>query len=249
MDEGTGRLIGLFGMMDLLQEFSKSSDIADHILETPRLRKGWKDEFDRCWREAAKQCSDGDLRQLGLLYLQRPDPIIRHAGYAAPTFIDLVSLASNDVGWLLVVENPSPASLKLIKDRILAIDYVYLNAGVANELRLLGKGTCSDDYADLDAAEGCDNPLPEESVPPRPVPFLPLEAAIMDALHGKALGVEQLQAAVGGANLYRKPWRDNPDEHVLDYMKAQGRIAHDRKIGGYFRPDALPPGCQPKSLP
>jgi hypothetical protein len=89
------------------------------------------------------------------------------------------------------------------------------------------------------------------ALPDPPPLFLPLEGQILDALDGKALTVEQLGNACGcvHSRFYETPWRGNPKQHVLGYLKSIGAIMHDPKMGGYYRPDQPPTVGQPKKPP
>jgi hypothetical protein len=90
-----------------------------------------------------------------------------------------------------------------------------------------------------------DSPL-ETGIPE----YLPLETAILDALDGRALKVEALAQEVSNfdTGVFYKAWRGQ-SQGVLTYLKSKGVIAHSRKMGGYYRPDAPPVVPQPKKLP
>jgi hypothetical protein len=77
---------------------------------------------------------------------------------------------------------------------------------------------------------------PAPQVTEQETPFIPteLQEAILQALDGKALTLDALVAklAVDRSNLNRSGVKE---------LKARGRIANNRRVGGYYRPDAPPP--------
>lgn len=67
----------------------------------------------------------------------------------------------------------------------------------------------------------------------REIPVTELQAKIWDILEGKALTADALE---GKLEIDRKQlYRDG-----INPLKGSGRIKNDRKLGGYYRPDAPP---------
>jgi hypothetical protein len=85
---------------------------------------------------------------------------------------------------------------------------------------------------------GCDADAPNETAFD-PTPF---QKRILDLLNGCALKASRLQRRlrIDRKALYRRG---------LNPLMAAGRVQNDRRIGGYYRPDAPPPDAAPPSVP
>lgn len=91
----------------------------------------------------------------------------------------------------------------------------------------------------------------QECDPPDVIFYHQLEADILDILDGASSKVEPLATKLkmeGTGPLYKKNWRGLKCG-ILDYMRGQGWISHDPKLGGFYRPDSPPPSPQPKKPP
>jgi hypothetical protein len=69
-----------------------------------------------------------------------------------------------------------------------------------------------------------------------------MQRLIMEYLHGCAMTADELCGALNCARetLFGKKNRAGQSRGGLNELVAIGRVQNDRKVGGYFRPDAPP---------
>lgn len=164
------RAVGVWGLLRIFQEMKTGGWYGADLYFDPsdnarQLRVRLESQIEQCLEECQKQCTDEEISRLAMIYMQRPEPVTRHAGFYFPTFIDFISCILIQVLDFLVVTEIAEDYLRSEIDRVQAIDIDFVWAGVANEMRLVAlwrSGKQEDQQLPEDASTKTRAPTDEE---------------------------------------------------------------------------------------